>query len=449
MNLEEKLRAFNEPLARMQYPWWYRPSRLLLLASLPTVVIFTFSDTSMTLSKAQLFYSMRDMWVGIAAILILALGASIGEANWFHQMLFRRREQKQSTLARASRSQPPLRLAEALFSERFDWVVMAVFLVSHLIFFRNFFLSPGLAAEVLGGNLELKHTFKTIPGVTTWTQVSLVLGALRGLRWSGILPGKVKLISVFHLLFFGTLFVRAVLWSERLALIEGGIPFFIAALPRLYTMAGPKLRLLIKLLPVLLPALLLLIFTAFESLRSWQYYSAQHSSVFEFGWRRLYTYYFEAMNTGAATLGLSGFYDGPTGLMSLKHYYDVIYDGLYQGALDKEYNNTGGIWFIATISGNLFFIPFFAFLGIWHGLTWRFFIRGRLFGLFFPMTFLGLMEIIRIPYWFAITRVLASTFFIFLFLAWAITLHRRIRPARSSAPEPTPAVRGTYRTYPA
>lgn len=403
---------------RMWLPWWYRPSRLLLGASLPALIIFTYSDSTLSLSKAQLFYGSRDFLVGLIALAAMFLGALLGESKWFSARVSGGR-------FASSRGFAP-RIAEGLLTERVDRVLMAVFLVSHLVFFRNFFLDPGLISGVLGGNLELKHTFKTIPGVTTWTQVSLVLGALRGLRWAGVLPGRVKLISVFHLVFFGTLFVRAILWSERLAMIEGAVPFFLGALPRLATAAGPHLRLWIRLFPFVVPVMLLFVFTAFESLRSWQYYAGQHSSVLEFGWRRLFTYYFEAMNTGAATLGVTGFYDGLTLPMGLKT-YDEYYKGLYMGALDVEYNNVSGLWYLATRAGSLLFIPVIFLHGCWHGLAWRAFSAGRLFGLFFPISFLGLMEIIRIPYWFGLTRVLPSTLVILIILAWAVTLRSRVR----------------------
>ena len=189
-------------------------------------------------------------------------------------------------------------------------------------------------------------------------------------------------------------------------------------------------------LPILLPVMLLVVFTAFEALRSWQYYSGQHSSIFEFGWRRLYTYYFEAMNTGAAILAQSGFYNGLTGPLS-EDAYEQIYKGLYLGSLDVEYNNNSGIWYIAARNGNLLFAPVFLMIGAWFGATWRGFVAGRLFGLFYPFTFIGLMEIIRIPYWMGINRALPTTLVIVLILCWAATLKHRIRTRRAdSAPRP-------------
>ena len=411
-------------------PWWCRPSRMLLGASIPALAIFSFSDPTLSLAKAQHFYGTRDFLVGLYGIAALMIGAALGESSLPGQLW----QRLTGTRGRHRETMAGPRLGETLLPVRFDHFLMAVFLVSHLIFFRNFLLNPGLIAGVLGGNLELKQEFKTIPGVTTWNQVSLVLGAIRGMRWSGLLPGKIKLISLFHLVFFGTLFVRALLWSERLALIEGGVPFFIGALPRVSAAAGPVGRTLLRFLPLLLPALALLLFISFEFLRSWQSYSAIHSSLFEFGWRRLYTYYFEAMNTGSAILEVGGFYDGLVGPLSFKAHED-IYNGLYLGTLDVEYNNPGGIHYVASRTGNLLFGPFLAMIGFWSGLTWRAYTEGRLFSLFFPITFLGLMEILRIPYWLGLNRVLPTSLVIVLLLLWAATLKRRVRIQRTTEDE--------------
>ena len=106
---------------------------------------------------------------------------------------------------------------------------------------------------------------------------------------------------------------------------------------------GKRTKFLIQLFPLIVPVLLLGVFIAFEFLRSWQSNASQYGSLVQFGWLRLYTYYFEAMNTGAATLGISGFYDQLTFPRSPSR-YESIYDGLYQGSLDMEFNNPSGIW---------------------------------------------------------------------------------------------------------
>ncbi|MDF1812535.1 MAG: hypothetical protein P1V20_09980 [Verrucomicrobiales bacterium] len=418
MRLQKTVHRVSLEEPDLWLPWWFRPSLFMLFAMLPGMVLFSFSDPTLTLSKAQLFYGYRDFVVGLIGFFFLIVGAWIGESKTFRKLSF--------SIFGQNRSGPPPRIAEVFLSEKLDWFLMGVFVFAHLIFFRDFFLNPGLVAGVLGGNLELKHTFKTIPGVTTWTQVSLVLGALRGMRWSGILPGKVKLISGFHIVFFGTLFIRAVLWSERLALIEGAMPFFLCAMPRLGVLLKPAFRRMINFLPLLAPVLLLGVFVFFESLRSWQSNSAEHANIFVFGWKRLFTYYFEAMNTGAAILGVTGFYDGVT--MPIYHgTYDIIYKGLYQGSLDIEFNNTSGIWYVATYAGNVLFIPAQIALGMFTGIAYRSLAEGRLFGLVYPIQFLFMFELLRIHYWVGTNRVLPSTLVILLILAWAVTVKSRVR----------------------
>ncbi|MDF1756038.1 MAG: hypothetical protein P1U89_24835 [Verrucomicrobiales bacterium] len=415
MKLQKKFHQVSLGQPNFWLPWWFRPSLFMLVAMLPAMILFSFSDPSLTLSKAQLFYGNRDFVIGLIGFFFLILGALMGESKTIGRMIGG---------GRSGQSSP--RIAEAFLSEKLDWFLMGVFIISHIIFFRGFFMNPGLVAGVLGGNLELKHTFKTIPGVTTWTQVSLALAGLRGLRWAGILPGKIKLISAFHIVFFGTLFVRAILWSERLALIEGVFPFFLCAMPRIGQLVTPMIKKFINILPLLAPVMLLAVFIFFESLRSWQSNSAEHANIFVFGWKRLFTYYFEAMNTGAAALGVTGFYDGLTG--PIYHgAYDHIYKGLYQGSLDIEFNNTSGVWYVATYTGNLLFVPAMLALGFLTGAAYRSLAAGRLFGLVYPIQFLFMFELLRIHYWVGTNRVLASTIVLIGILVWAQTIRSRVR----------------------
>jgi hypothetical protein len=92
--------------------------------------------------------------------------------------------------------------------------------------------------------------------------------------------------------------------------------------------------------------------------------------------------------------------------------------------------------------GNVLLSPFLALVGTWFGLTWRAYVQGRFFALFYPITFLGLMEILRIPYWFGLNRVMPTSVVIFLILLWAASLKRRVRVHRSKLaeerPEPEP-----------
>lgn len=432
MEIEARIKQASPQAIRLWCPWWYRPSSFLLGITLPILILFSLADTSNTLSDARLFYSNIDMYWGIAFVLFLATMCRIFEAPQVLEFfsLIRR-----SLLSRAHGRQqstpigsPKNRIAEMFFSEKFDWLLMAIFIVSHLIFFRGFFTNPSLIIGVLGGNVELKHSFETIPGITTWTQVGTLLAAIRGFRWAGVLPGnRIKLISWFHLIFFGVLFVRAILWSERLALIEGVIPFILCALPKIGIKLGKPGRFALQWVPLVAPILLLFVFVGFEALRSWQSVSGMHSNLFSFGWKRLFTYYFEAMNTGSAVLHSIGFYNGTTLPLS-PDAYESVYEGLYQeGMLDKEFNNTSGIWFFLATAGNLFVWPALVLLGMFIGLSYQYFRNGKLFGLIFPVNAIMLIEWIRIYYSPLNPRVLPTTLFLILFLIWAATVPGRTR----------------------
>ena len=79
MSAQRTIHAYSAEVPRFWLPWWYRPSRLLLGATLPALLIFSFSDSTKTLSRAQLFFGSRDMVVGLIAIVCLVIGALIGE----------------------------------------------------------------------------------------------------------------------------------------------------------------------------------------------------------------------------------------------------------------------------------------------------------------------------------------------------------------------------------
>ena len=432
MGNQRRVRQGSSESIQLWTPWWYRPSNFLIWLTLPAVILFSLSDKSQTLSKARLFYSERDLISAIGMLMFLAICCRIFETRSILE-LFKPVKTRKPNIGTAQ-----ARLPEMFFNQTFDWVLMTIFLVSHVVFFRNFFTNPALISGVLSGNLELKHSFKTIPGITTWTQVAMILGAIRGFRWAGVLPGNIRLISWFHLVFFGVLFVRAILWSERLALLEGAIPFLICALPKLGQLTGKIGRFLIQSFPFVAPILILGLFTTFEFFRSWQSSSGMHSSIWTFGWQRLFSYYFEAMNTGSAILEVMGFYRGIT-LPTTETQYMAVFNGLYmEGILDKEFNNGSGIWYFFARIGNLLTIPALALLAAYLGISYQLFKKGRLFGLIMPINIILLMDFIRIYYWPFATRVLASTICFVIILIWAATVRRRIRVAEAP-PEAQPA----------
>ncbi|MEO0445790.1 MAG: hypothetical protein AAF191_06905, partial [Verrucomicrobiota bacterium] len=366
---------------------------------------------------------------GLTALIFLALCCRLGESL----PCFSRRK--------SSLSSSEFRFEHYFLHERLDTFLLILFIICHVILLRGYLIDPSLVSTVLAGDTGIKDRLQTIPGVTTWTQVSVLLATLRGLRWSGVLPGKVKLFSLFHLTFVSILCLRSLLWLERLALLEAIIPFFLAALPHLGKKFGRFGRGVLQLAPLLVPFLIFFLFILFESFRSWKHYSGDFANIYEFGWRRLFTYYYESLNTGAAFLNVSGFFDGTWGRISMEQAEKslFIYDNTMEGPLDEEYNNTSCILYLAALHGPLRYWLVIFIAGLFGGFTFRAFQWGRLAGLLYPITFLGVFELLRIVYWWLSGRVMPTALLVAVIFVWATTLRQRIS-WKDSSPQHQPSL---------
>src|SRR6185295_10450278 len=136
--------------------------------------------------------------------------------------------------------------------------------------------------------------FPTIPGVTTATQfgiATMMLGSWLYCR--GRINLRLPLLSLL-----ATAAARALIYSERLALIELVIPAIAIAL-RLWVFGKPQQpwRLVaLQSLPLVAVPLVIVLFGIFESFRSWQYYKESFDSLAEFTIWRFFGYYTTAHN---------------------------------------------------------------------------------------------------------------------------------------------------------
>ena len=149
-----------------------------------------------------------------------------------------------------------------------------------------------------GAVYEMKEIYLvTVSGVTTLTQFGLVtvllgciIGCGHGWRRVAMPCAIVLALAVF----------RAVLNSERLAVIELIVPFTILLLQMLPARLMTRMRGILSLAPIWAPVLLILGFTASESLRSWSnFYAERETSLFSFATTRLAGYYITAINNSA------------------------------------------------------------------------------------------------------------------------------------------------------
>lgn len=136
-----------------------------------------------------------------------------------------------------------------------------------------------------------QQRFQLIPGLTTLTQFGAATAVLAGWLPREDWPGVRRRFWLVVILAV----VRSVLMSERLAVIELVVPFGIAVACRRFQSGWrPSARL--TLAPILGLVVLVSGFTAFETTRSWGYYSGQDQSLLAFGVTRVEGYYVTAYN---------------------------------------------------------------------------------------------------------------------------------------------------------
>jgi hypothetical protein len=215
--------------------------------------------------------------------------------------------------------------------------------------------------------------------------------------------------------------VRAVVWSERLAVIEVVVVYLVATLAytRVTTQRGWRIATIV---PLVAPLLLYVVFTATEYMRTWDHYRNDYDSVWEFALERLLTYYATASNNGIGLLVENNQWPMYSGRFIAEWLYlmpelgDWMREALgdpmsyYTTFLDRfarpEFNSATGLFQVVFDLGYagsmLYFLAVGAVIGsLWIG--WR--RQSPLSVLFYPVCVMFLVELLRFNY-FAATRFL-------------------------------------------
>ncbi len=261
----------------------------------------------------------------------------------------------------------------------------------------------------------------TVGGVTTLTQfgsalmiLAAILGFGRGFKT--IWPKCAIVISLAVL--------RALLNSERFAIIELAVPFLIASLGFRFlgsTRIGPRWRTLLNFAPVIGVFTLFVTFTGFEYFRSWSnYYAGRDLNLWEFGAMRLLGYYVTSFNNGGYllqrletlaapyftlhflwSLPLSGplmkrLFPNPLLDSSEKWFYFPF----LESEANVEFNNADGMLFPLMDYGAAGGLLYWFVIGVTIGVVYQLFLRKEPLGLFlYPMLYLGLIELPLTLYW--------------------------------------------------
>lgn len=233
------------------------------------------------------------------------------------------------------------------------------------------------------------------------------------LGWSRV-RSKVALVLMLALL-------RAVLHSERLAILELVVPALVTCLAwRTYrpghSTTGKRL---IQAGPFLAVPALIFVFGAFEYSRSWTgFYANRQSSFVSFVGLRLVGYYSTALNNGALILdSLRQPFGTPLFTLNFAWKFPILgeitsrifpdpgfsldtYMHILESSANPEFNNPSGLLLPFADFGVAGGLLYWLLSGILCGYLYRRFLAGAAAGLFlYPALFTGLIEASRILYW--------------------------------------------------
>jgi hypothetical protein len=379
--------------------WWLSPMWLLLFFIIPIYALLTqvggMNSKSLTI-RAAVFFDGAYLWLGLALLLSLAAGAWLGGQI--------KSEDRKPVVA----GQWQLAL----------WILGSMSMLAYLIWFKDILFVPRNLLGVFTGAYRVNRAeIGSLPGVTSLTNFIPVYFSLVSYIWlyhPSALPSRLKWLSVALVVM--TLF-RVFVWSERLALIElmcsVAVPVCLVAYNQSKTLFK---RQVILMAPFLGIPVLLMYFGVFEYFRSWQSTTYNGKSDFwSFVAGRVGAYYYTALNNGAGLLATSDWpsykfehtlawlYKAPMGLglvfrglIGHKYFANTTFLNAYA---DPEFNNPSGLFTIAFDMGLPLALIYFFLFGVIAGFLYRGYVAGRLVSvLFYPIFFIAIMEVMRIPY---------------------------------------------------
>jgi hypothetical protein len=385
--------------------WWLHPAYLFTLVIGTTMfAAWMQTDAAFRLYGTPKFVGTIHLLMALGAIAVFAVGYRLAMVT--------------GTKPRGASSS-----ADALV-EKWFWLCMGLTLFGYAVWL-SVGLKNGFSVETLheffsseDGHLAERirdDMFYTVQGVTTCTQfgvAALPLGLWLYFR------GRARLIwPIAGLL--GLAAIRALLFSERLALIELFVPAIVVIL-RMRFLGRPLLTKVhsgLQLAPVVGIAALLIFFASFEYFRSWRFYRQEFDSYAQFTLWRVSGYYTTAHNNGAMALETQppyplpystlqmfwrapGLSKTPLGYVKLS---GIDPQARHQSMLEHygtaELNNEGGVFQPALDYGLGGYFVFWCACGFVAGRFYRSFLAGSLAGVtVYPLIFLAILETPRFLY---------------------------------------------------
>jgi len=397
--------------------WWLNPAWVAgVMGGLFAVAAYIVPEWMYRVYwKTPKFFDGTQLVITLACVAVFVIGAAAGAIR-----------------LRGANAAP-----ETHWSERIPWnLTLRMFDVCFYLTLFGYLAWAG-AAVARGANLQLaigvlkgdkgasyimKEVYLgTISGVTTLTQLGLVmavLGVMIGMQYGW------RRVALKWIIILGITVVRALMNSERLALMELTIPAVVLFV-RLVLMESPRIagRLwsLLRAAPAVGYSGLIVVFGASEYFRSWvNYYAGGDLSFWQFVSLRLLGYYVTALNNGALLIQRIDPTGAPFFTFHMLWRFPVlggIMQMLYPNfALDSidadpymrilaaeanpEFNNGGGLLLPIIDYGFSGALLYWILAGIACGILYRLFQQQRTAGLvLYPLVFISVIELTRIIYW--------------------------------------------------
>jgi hypothetical protein len=425
----------RQPLRRL---WWLHPAWLFAAvvgATMWAAVIQP--DASYRLYGTPKYLTEYHVLIAAIAIVVFALGRQLAEAT-------------------GCVPAPTPRAADHTIRIWF-WITMGLTIFGYLVWLavgvKNGF-SLGTLWELLTTddplvNDSLESVFVTVKGITTCTQFGIAAVPLglwlyfHGLRWT--------FWPIALVMFLATM--RALLFSERLAVIELILPVLVVGL-RVGVLGrsfSPLQTAGLRLAPLIGVVGLVLFFAGFEYFRSWRYYREDFDSYGTFVLWRLGGYYTTAHNNGAMALekqspypipyttlrqfwGFPGVSSTPFDYKKLTGFDPVVrQNNMLEEHGNIELNSDGGLFQPAMDYGLGGLVLFWFGCGFVSGRMYRQFLVGTLAGLsIYPLILLAILETPRLLY-LCYTRTLPGLAVLFVVI-WLTSRAPDRQPIASLAP---------------
>lgn len=412
------------PMVKLPLTWWLRPEGLIVGVLIPLMALIWLvgEDSIRSLSVANHLATL-PMFALMGLLLVIAVGAFVGRH------------------VRLAYCHAPS------FSDRALDIAGLLTIFGYAVWFTPLALHPGIAVRIFAGDLgavyQARQALNSIPGITTLTECGIAYVVAYGMRMRDGSRPRQRRFSWYLYAIFGLGFLRVFVNSERLALLELIVPFVVVVGPFWASKARGR-RLVLRFLPYMGVICLLFTFAATEYFRSWvNFYGDQSSSLLAFSARRIAQYYTLAVNTGLTALDVTGstshvpyfsltwLYSLPVAGTSIMHAIGAAAPTSKVLALygDSEFNNFSGlvgyIWDFGWLGGALFF----GLIGLLMGSSLRGFeSRKGWLGCLYPVLFMALVAMIRIPY-LTSGRMFVAILTLIIMIFVSVSGERRATPA--------------------